>query len=116
MVTANRSDTDSAYFAFDFLATSVNSVLGNSQPDLAGAGQDNHEVVVELDGRPLSPDEAGADIEWDSEGNSVLQIGETRLYQIVALPEFGNHELKLTTNSEGLAVYTITFGIFESGP
>jgi thiol-disulfide isomerase/thioredoxin len=116
VVTANRSDTDSAYFAFDFFATSVNSVLGNSQPDLAGAGQDNHEVVVELDGRPLSPDEAGADIEWDSEGNSVLQIGETRLYQIVALPEFGNHELKLTTNSEGLAVYTITFGIFESGP
>jgi len=116
VVTANRSEADSTYFAFDFFATSVNAVLGNSEPTPAGAGEDGHLVVVELDGRPLSQDEAGADIEWDSAGNSVVRVKETRLYQIAALPEFGKHELKLTTNSEGLAVYTITFGIFEFGP
>jgi len=116
VVTANRSEADSTYFAFDFFATSVNAVLGNSEPTPAGAGEDGHLVVVEIDGRPLSQDEAGADIEWDSAGNSVVRVKETRLYQIAALPEFGKHELKLTINSEGLAVYTITFGIFEFGP
>jgi len=69
VVTANRSEADSTYFAFDFFATSVNAVLGNSEPTPAGAGEDGHLVVVELDGRPLSQDEAGADIKWDSAGD-----------------------------------------------
>ena len=82
----------------------------------AGGEQPEHEVAVELDGRPLLAAEAGADIEWDPDGASVLRVGETRLYQMVELPQFGKHELKLTTNSGGLAIYTVTFGIFESGP
>lgn len=90
--------------------------MGNAAIDQADSEQGEHEVVVELDGRPLLPGEAGVDIEWDTDGNSVLRVRETRLYQIVELPRFGKHELKLKTNSEGLAIYTITFGVYESGP
>jgi hypothetical protein len=93
---------------FEFFATSVNAVLGADTTGL--------EAVVELDGRPLTSDEAGADISWDASGNSVLKIDETRLYQIVELPAFGKRELKLKTNSEGLAIYTVTFGVSEFGP
>ena len=116
VITAIRSGNDSAYFAFDFFATSVNAVLGNAIVGQTVGEEVEHEVVVELDGRPLLPEEAGVDIEWDLDGSSVLRVRETRLYQIVELPRFGKHELKLTTNSEGLAIYTVTFGIFEFGP
>jgi len=116
VVTSSRSGNDSAYFAFDFFATAVNAVLGNAVVGQNGGEEAVHEVVVELDGRPLLPEEAGVDIEWDLDGSSVLRVSETRLYQIVELPRFGKHELKLTTNSEGLAIYTVTFGIFEFGP
>ena len=74
------------------------------------------EVVVEIDGEPVSSQQAGEDIHWNTDGESVLSIGDARLYQILELPEFGKHELVLKTNSEGLAVYTMTFGVNEFGP
>ncbi|MCZ6539624.1 MAG: redoxin family protein [Chloroflexi bacterium] len=116
VISANRSADAPAYFVFDFFATAVNSVLGSGVSGQAGTEQVEHEVLVELDGRPLLPEEAGEDIEWDPAGNSVLRVTETRLYQLLELPEFGKHELKLTTNSEDLAIFTVTFGIFELGP
>ncbi|MGY8880665.1 MAG: hypothetical protein ACKVKV_08340, partial [Dehalococcoidia bacterium] len=74
------------------------------------------QVVVEIDGAPVAVDQAGPDITWDSSGNSVLTVSDARLYQIIELPEFGKHELRLKTNSEGLAFYTVTFGVNEFGP
>ncbi len=115
VISANRSSAESAYFVFNFFATSVNAVIGNTEVDGPAGEPGALEVIVELNGRPLSPEEAGADIEWNANGNSVLRVTETRLYQIVELPNFGKNALKLKTNSEGLAIYTITFGIFESG-
>jgi len=97
-----------AHLVFEFFATAVNAVLGSTTP--------GRNLIVELDGHPLTPDEAGSDITWNDNGNSVLVIEETRLYQLVELPEFGKHELKLKTNSEGLAIYTVTFGVNEFGP
>jgi thiol-disulfide isomerase/thioredoxin len=102
------SENESAHMAFEFFATSVNAVLGSAT--------NRHKLIVELDERPLTPGEAGADIAWDDNGNSLLVIEETRLYQLVELAEFGKHELKLKTNSEGLAIYTVTFGVNEFGP
>ncbi len=97
-----------AHLGFDFFATSVNAVM--SSPD----GVDK--VIVELDGRPVSDSQAGSDIAWDADGNSILEISDARLYQIIELSEFGKHELVLKTNSEGLAIYTVTFGVNEFGP
>jgi thiol-disulfide isomerase/thioredoxin len=108
IVSGEGGEHETAYLVFEFFATSVNAVLGADTTGL--------EAVVELDGRPLTSDEAGADISWDASGNSVLKIDETRLYQIVELPAFGKRELKLKTNSEGLAIYTVTFGVSEFGP
>ena len=65
---------------------------------------------------PVAADQAGPDIGWDSDGNSVLVVSDARLYQIIELPKFGKHELRLKTNSEGLAFYTMTFGANKFGP
>ena len=99
---------EASQFAFEFFATSVNSVLGSE----AGPA----ELVVELDGKPLSRNQTGADITWREDGLSVVEVDEARLYQLVELPEFGKHELVLKTDSEGLAIYTVTFGVNEFGP
>lgn len=97
-----------SYVAFDFFATSVNAVLS--------APSDMQEVIVEIDGEPVAADQAGPDIGWDSDGNSVVLVSDARLYQIIELSKFGKHELRLKTNSEGLAFYTMTFGVNEFGP
>jgi len=108
VVSGKTVESTSSEFAFEFFATSVNSVLSSSSETI--------EVVVEIDGEPVSSQQAGEDIHWNTDGESVLSIGDARLYQILELPEFGKHELVLKTNSEGLAVYTMTFGVNEFGP
>ena len=95
-------------FAFEFFATSVNSVLSSASGFT--------EVIVEIDGEPVSDQQFGADVHLNAEGESVVIVSDARLYQILELPEFGKHELVLKTNSEGLAVYTVTFGVNEFGP
>lgn len=109
VVSGEMDVAHSSQFVFEFFATSVNSVLSYSPEGVT-------DVIVELDGLPLTHAQAGPDIVWDSAGNSVVQVDESRLYQLVELPEFGKHELTLKTDSEGLAIYTVTFGVNEFGP
>ena len=96
------------YLALVFRARSVNVVLSPPRDE-------PFEVVVELDGRPLLPTEAGADIAFDDEGRSLLRVDEARHYAIVELPEWGEHELKLSSNSDNFAIFAFTFGIYLEG-
>jgi hypothetical protein len=96
------------YLALAFEARSVNVVL-----DPPGEASD---VRVEIDARPLTVDEAGADIRFDAKGNSFFRADQARLYAIVELPAPGEHELKLRSNSEGFGVFAFTFGVYTEGP
>ncbi len=73
------------YIALRFVATSVNAVI---KPHGIGP----FEVQVTLDGRPLRPEEAGSDVVV-TENRSFFRVEEGRLYEVVALPGFGGHEL-----------------------
>ena len=68
-----------------------------------------------IDDRALEATEAGADVEWDDEGNSFVTVEESRLYRVVQLPEFSDHELKISSNSDDFTVFAYTFGAFASG-
>jgi hypothetical protein len=72
-------------------------------------------VFVEIDGRPLKPEEAGMDIMFDDEGRSYFRVTEPRLYAFLETPEFGEHIVKLTSNSDDFAIFAFTFGINEGG-
>ena len=74
------------------------------------------EVIVELDGKPVPADGAGPDIVYDESGRSILSIDESRLYRLLELPEFGEHELVLRSNSDLFAVNAFTFGNYLEGP
>ena len=96
------------YFAIVFRARSVNVVLSPPRDE-------PFEVVIEIDGRPLRPEEAGADVVFDAEGRSLILVDEPRHYAIVELPEWGEHELKLASNSDNFAIFALTFGSYLEG-
>ena len=73
------------------------------------------EVRVTIDGRPLNVSEAGADmIVTDTRSYFTVNCG--RMYEVVALHEFGEHELKLSPNSDDFALFAFTFGANSRGP
>ena len=73
-------------------------------------------MVVEIDGRPLLRDEAGADVTFDEQGRSVVRVEEPRLYRVVELPQWGEHELRVSSDSDDLAIFAVTFGSYAAGP
>ncbi len=82
---------------------------------LAPRGDEPFEVVVELNDRPLTEEEAGVDIEFDAEGRSILVVDEPRMYGVLELPYYGNNVLRLRANSDDFAVYAFTFGVYLEG-
>ncbi len=107
LIHARETQDFEDYIAIMFYARSVNVVI---QPQV----EEPFEVRVTIDGRALEPEEAGADVVF-RDGRSVLVVDEPRLYQVVELPAFGGHDLKLSSNSEGFAFFAFTFGTYLEG-
>ena len=51
-----------------------------------------------------------------ADGRSFFRVDEGRMYQVVALPEYDNHELKLSSRSDNFSFFAFTFGAYEEGP
>ena len=106
---ARETESYEDYMAVKFYATSVNVVMSPEE----GAP---YEVRITIDGRPLEPEEAGADIRIDGEGNSYVLVDEPKMYGIVEIPVFGGHELRLSSNSDDFSVFAFTFGAYQNEP
>ena len=100
---ARTTENNEDYIAIAFFATSVNAVIS---PE----GGEPYEVKVTLDGGSMEPDFAGADIMFDSDGDSFIIVDEGRLYNLVETKKFALHELTLSANSPNFSLYTFTFG------
>ena len=96
------------YIAVLFVATSVNAVM----EQWAG---NPYTVQLLLDGSPLRPEDAGADVKFDDDGNSYVHVTEPRMYRLVDLDHFSEHELKLSSNSYEFSLFSLTFGAYEGG-
>jgi hypothetical protein len=59
---------------------------------------------VELDGEPIAPRAAGADV-----AGAAATVSKQRLYRLVDLPEAGEHVLTLRFDP-GISGYAFTFG------
>ena len=105
---ARQTENFEDYIALKFTATSVNAVISPEK-------QESFEVRVTLDGRPLRPSESGADL-IVAEGRSYFTVTGSRMYQVFAPPESGEHELKLSSNSDDFALFAFTFGANSQGP
>ncbi len=67
-------------------------------------------VYVTLDGVGLSGENAGSDIQFDSESRSFVEVKFATLYNLVSTPSFGDHTLRLSTLSDKLSLFAFTFG------
>ena len=47
---------------------------------------------------------------------SYFTVNGGKMYEVVALPEFGEHELKLSSNSDDFALFAFTFGANTQEP
>jgi hypothetical protein len=98
----HASAESQGYILLKYSARNANAVLGVSDAKPV-------RVDVELDGKPIGKEKAGADVQWDSMC-SFLLVAENRLYDIVRTKAFETHELKLITKADDLRLYTYTFG------
>jgi thiol-disulfide isomerase/thioredoxin len=96
------------HIALQFVGRSANAVIN---PE----GTEPFDVFVEIDDRPLSSDEAGLDILFDDQGRSYFTVDEPRLYAFLETPQFGEHIIKLASNSDDFAIFAFTFGVYEGG-
>ena len=109
LVHARQTGDYSDYVALKFYATSVNAVMA---PENVGP----FKVLLTIDGMPLKPEQAGKDVTFNGDGGSYVMVDESRMYGLVELPEFGGHELQLSSNSPEMTLFAFTFGAYESGP
>ncbi len=91
-----------------FSARSVNIVIDP-------AGPEPFEVVVDLDGAPLTPEQAGSDIVFKDDGSTVLLVSEPRLYAVLESPEFLQDSLFFRSASPNFAMFAFTFGVYLEG-
>ena len=108
IVHARETEGFTDYVAILFYATQVNAVM-------APAGAEPFTVRLVMDEAPLTPEQAGADVTFDAEGNSIVIVDEARLYNLVELPSYGGHELTLSSNSDEMELFTFTFGAYDTG-
>jgi thiol-disulfide isomerase/thioredoxin len=67
------------------------------------------EVAVYQDDRFLTPENKGEDVLFAPDGKSYLHVDEPRMYRLVRNREYGEHTLKLSTGSKGVALFSFTF-------
>ena len=67
-------------------------------------------VYVRQDGKDLTPQNKGVDVQFDQNGHSYIEVREPRMYYLVANPSFGSHKVELFPTSPGLTINSFTFG------
>ena len=94
------------YLAIKFNAKTVNAVLGHD-------GGPPYRVRVTLDGKPLRQDQADADIRFDEMGNSYAEVDRARMYRLIRMQHYEQHELRISSNSDRFELFTFTFGAYR---
>lgn len=67
-------------------------------------------LYVKQDGQDLTPKNKGADVRFDENGHSYIEVDEPRMYYVVQNPEFGSHLVQLFPTRGGITINSFTFG------
>ncbi len=87
--------SESGSILLQYRAKQVNIVAGGAA-----------ELDITIDGRPVPPGMAGADVTIES----TVITGEHDLYNIIDAEEAGSHELRIDVGDRGFEIFTFTFG------
>lgn len=67
-------------------------------------------LYITQDGRNLTDENKGIDVQLDSHGGSYIEVREPRMYYLVSNPVFGSHIVVLTPTAPGITINSFTFG------
>ena len=97
------------YLALKFYGTSANVVISfeDAEP---------FDVVITLDGQPVPEEKRGSDILVGDDGMTFLKVDTARMYNVIQSPEYGGHDITLSSNSDDFSVFAFTFGSYDRGP
>ncbi len=95
-------DRSPASIVLSYRAVEVRAVLNQES-------EGNAAMVITQDDRYLSMENKGEDVRIGADGRSVVLVSEPRVYSLVKNPQYGEHVLRLSTASEGFALYSFMF-------
>lgn len=96
------------YAALKYFGTSVNVVLSS-------AGEP-YRVYLTVDDGPIPLVDWGEDIQEDEDGKTFILVDQDRMYRLIESPEYGGHDMKLSSNSDEFEIFAFTFGSYDAGP
>ena len=96
-----RLATASEYLVLTYSAFGVNLVMGSETGKTV-------ELDVELDGHPVPPDMAGADVVIVN-GRARVKVNAARMYRLVKAGMYHRGTLKLSTADTGVRMFAFTF-------
>ena len=67
-------------------------------------------VYIRQDGKDLTSQNKGVDVQFDTQGHSYIEVRDPRMYYLTANPKFGSHKVELFPTRPGLTVNSFTFG------
>ena len=68
--------------------------------------ENNAELDIYLDGKPLPQEYSGSDITDDN----TLLVSEAGLYNLISSETSSSHELEINIKGKGFQIFTFTFG------
>ncbi len=67
-------------------------------------------LYIIQDGKDLTRQNKGVDVQFDSMGHSYIMVSEPRMYYLVSNPTFSAHKLVLYPTGKGITINSFTFG------
>ena len=67
-------------------------------------------LYIRQDGKDLTKENKGVDVQFDEQGHSYIEVREPRMYYLVANPTFGSHTVSLSPTRGGITINSFTFG------
>jgi thiol-disulfide isomerase/thioredoxin len=98
----DESNGVEGYITVSYHAKEVNAVI---KPE----GEKNFQVFVFQDGAFLTPLNRGDDVKIDDQGRSFILVNDAKLFSLIKETDFGEHTMKLSTRSNGFALYALSF-------
>ncbi|MFQ5786470.1 MAG: redoxin domain-containing protein [Thermodesulfobacteriota bacterium] len=93
---------ETAHIYLKYTSSEVNLVINPEK-------EKDFKVFIMHDNKNLDAENAGSDVEFDSENNSYIVVSDPKMYNLIKNLEVGSHLLHLSTNSNGFAVFAFTF-------
>lgn len=104
---ARTTDGYEDYIALRFFANEVNAVMGFDD----GAP---YTFRVTLDGEPVPRDDAGADLAYDANGDSVVGVDSPRMYRLIRREAVSSSRLELSPKDDRFSLFALTFGAYPA--